>query len=1015
MSRVTLRRQRVTIPLNTPLDERTSEKLVQGMTKLVNVAYDRTGKAGHRPPLISTGESSSSEDAAGIVETAPGQLAVLELDGPWEHYQIGGDSSYSTDNWDTLPLEVADNIFVASRTGSLWSCVGIADDPSSPSSVCVAFSTRDQLRVQIYDADTFELIGEPHVTPAGYGNSSRSDPPWVRVTTCEDTNGKVWFVVGSHLETSGDGFSVSTFDSTDGSAGSSQYQQIDGDTQCFDVDQSEADATVFAYALIATTSSAEVDMGLCSVSTSGTVTVDSSSTGVWTSPGTFPDTDGRHTISVTSIVPASEYWSVAWSFNDTDEYIAHAIADDDLGTTTFPSHPVTRDPSSTGIEINHITQFLTGGEHNLAYGRWSLTLDDYFWVSSTNGSLAPFSTNTDFDTNKVATASHGVHDTTREVVYFLEADGWIYAYPTPDNDSSSDFQTVGKMKPICRISAVGYEAGSAVELINLFQIGANKFGVIAAEPILNGFRAKLSVLDLAPSRRTCNVHTGGQAYLFGGEASTLYSYRRLALSMPKPPDGSVAESASSGNLGAGTYSYAFIWEFTDELGQIHRSGPSFDSVTLAGPSDAVDVTVEAPLASVYEQYLRCAIYRTEADGSVYHYVGQSITWDDGELASETSKTIVEDLTDSNLSDNTILYTQGGEFESQAPPPLEGVIEHRNRLFGIDQTDRSKIWPTKQKAEGVVYEFNENLAFFVPNGDEVTGLASTPSGLVLFTKNSLYLVSGDGPNNTGSGGSFGIPRPIWSRSLGCIDWRSVVQTPSGVFFQSQRGIELLTPSLQVQFVGAQIQETLGDSLVDTGFLDPERQLVTFSLQDSNSLLIYDLLEQKWGEWDFDGGNSGDRHRDFLYASRLFQLTTNTGTTANWTLNEYDPDTSSGDSSDMVIDTPWIKVAGIAGFQRLYKIYVLGDYVGAGGHTVRIYYDYDESTSESVSQSEDTTPYLFEVYPMQQRCHAFKLRIRSNPSASGQGSNSHGINLDAIVCEVGVDSHLYHLNPTRADGA
>jgi hypothetical protein len=103
-------------------------------------------------------------------------------------------------------------------------------------------------------------------------------------------------------------------------------------------------------------------------------------------------------------------------------------------------------------------------------------------------------------------------------------------------------------------------------------------------------------------------------------------------------------------------------------------------------------------------------------------------------------------------------------------------------------------------------FNEALTLTISDAGAVTGLASLNGNLVIFKRSAIFVVPGVLPDSTGAAPSMGEPIKL-PAGVGCIDHRSVLETPMGVFFQSERGLEILPPSLQVELIGDKVGETL----------------------------------------------------------------------------------------------------------------------------------------------------------------------------------------------------------------
>jgi hypothetical protein len=109
-------------------------------------------------------------------------------------------------------------------------------------------------------------------------------------------------------------------------------------------------------------------------------------------------------------------------------------------------------------------------------------------------------------------------------------------------------------------------------------------------------------------------------------------------------------------------------------------------------------------------------------------------------------------------------------------------------------------------------------------------------LVAFSRRAIYAITGDGPNDQGVG-QFSPPRAI-CKDLGCVDYRSIVQTAAGIFFQSERGLFLIPRGLGApQFVSMPVEVTQQGYPYCLGALftaDTDMQLLRFVMSTSQYL-------------------------------------------------------------------------------------------------------------------------------------------------------------------------------------
>lgn len=302
----------------------------------------------------------------------------------------------------------------------------------------------------------------------------------------------------------------------------------------------------------------------------------------------------------------------------------------------------------------------------------------------------------------------------------------------------------------------------------------------------------------------------------------------------------------------GFYQYRSTLEWIDILGRRWRSRPSrVYTVQLAGAQNTVNHL--CPDTALYMRQFFSAlnpsgvvrhIYRTTAGGSTFY----RITPPQGtKLASgNVSDQFVDTMSDTDAASREILYTDGGVLPNDHPPSCRfaAIMEDRIWLGGL--WAGNEIQSSKILVPGEPPQFSDSPAFRVVLPNACTGMAAQDGILIAFTQNAIYAVSGFGPNDQGQG-EWGTPRVI-TRSTGCINELSILETSAGIFFQSYRGIELLPRGLgEPQFIGAPVQNTLGTSLVLSCAVIRGASGTTRTARfciGANVILVFDLDSGAW---------------------------------------------------------------------------------------------------------------------------------------------------------------------------
>lgn len=313
----------------------------------------------------------------------------------------------------------------------------------------------------------------------------------------------------------------------------------------------------------------------------------------------------------------------------------------------------------------------------------------------------------------------------------------------------------------------------------------------------------------------------------------------------------------AGNVNAGAHNYVAVLEYKDLRGGSHFSRISRPSTVT--PAIASVVTLAVPLGTVTSHDSRSGLggisvhyYRTTAGGTVYYYVGTS---------SHATGALVDTVTDAVLVGNSQLFRQPGiqgtALDRHAALAGTHIVRHKDRVF---YANGSNVYYSSFAVDGEAPWFNPSFSFAVPGGaGHITALASMDGVLVVFKRNAVFVVDGDGPpENGGNGTEFSPPRKVLTE-FGCVDQRTVVYMPKGIMYRSSRGIELLDRSLQVQQIGQDVQTTTNTYPYSGGAcFDPVGGKCLFVIGEAESngiipyasnarVLCYDVSTNAWTTW------------------------------------------------------------------------------------------------------------------------------------------------------------------------
>lgn len=469
------------------------------------------------------------------------------------------------------------------------------------------------------------------------------------------------------------------------------------------------------------------------------------------------------------------------------------------------------------------------------------------------------------------------------------------------------------------------------------------------------------------------------------------------------------------SVGAGTtnYSYVAVWEWVDNAGYLHRSAPSAPyDIAISGAIGVGGVSVNTiqlfPLALTEKTPANnrspvvCVLYRTKANSDVYYKL--PVTSNNNNNTTAQYITPSNDTTvDSDLVET--LYTTGDVLPNDIPPPVGSLVVHRNRLFLLDSTNPLVIYYSKQVNIANPVEWSDFQVINVdPTGGPVIALGSLDDKLIIFKKNSIRFITGQGPDATGGNNDYGDTILI-TADAGCNNLRSIVNTPEGLIFKSSKGIYIINRGLQVSYIGAPVEAYNAD-FVTSAVLMAQNNQIRITL-DTSKVLVYDYYVDAWAVFTQLSAV------DSIIWNQLQAFISTEGKVFIETPNTYDDD---GTPYSMSITTGWLNMSGIQGFQRLWKFYILGEFKSEHELSVNLYYDYNNAYSQNIivqpvvpgyygsgspygsgSYGSSFDLYQYEVRPSRQKCMSMKVQI-SDEAISG--SLGQGWELSNLRFEYGV---------------
>lgn len=443
---------------------------------------------------------------------------------------------------------------------------------------------------------------------------------------------------------------------------------------------------------------------------------------------------------------------------------------------------------------------------------------------------------------------------------------------------------------------------------------------------INGLRQSATI-----GRRT--IVTGGVPMFWDGK-------RLFEVGFTTYPN-VTATAIAGGAQAVGSYMVSGNFEYVDALGDRHTSpsSPSWTGTVIGVANAQFQLnSIGLPAHYVPDSSMDnrngpfIQYYRTIANssGPKYKVAGTSsfpITY---------SSTFVTNTTDnftlSTTNATAIQEVSDGRLDSIGPPSATMCTVWNSR-FVLAGTDDDSIWFSSEQEDGIAPFFNEGFRIVIPFGGRITGVCGMDDKLIVFKRETTFVVYGTPPDNTGSGGNLVVQQI--SGQVGCLEQESVQLGKDGVYFRSVRGIHRVSRGLSLEFVGERvITETyntaipISDTVTETinGLI-----LFFFQPQGGNGLgLIYDERNDCWTRIT---GNPVE-----YTARRANGQITAVAQSGLWVVQQQ------GDTSGrgFAIQTGWKQIEGPQGEYVVRRVGILGDQIGSHVLQAEVFANYNNVT-------------------------------------------------------------------------
>jgi hypothetical protein len=818
------------------------------------------------------------------------------------------------------------------------------------------------------------------------------------------------------------------------------------DNNCvYDADISfDGQAAIVAYR--ASTAGADT-ITACYVLPNGQVAPTTENTNYPTIPAVFEATDSDATVTAIAVASNSQYVFCAWLRTAATAKLSYTVANARtlvMATTGAAAIESTADAATTSKRITLIPA--TDGSTTC-----TLAMDDESASESYGDAIFIYSPSlsaigSGAEYQSVTLAAHGFY---RDRVHLVVANDSIL-------QSSVWLVTPGAVAnawtPLARnLYGTGHGRPSGVHMPKCYMVDGDPdtrtvaaihrrkllTAADASDDTRSEFFERKTIRQLTyafpATGRYQHVTAGKTLYLAGG-VGWQYDGQTVCEQAPLlfPESHTLASSNGAGALtNSGQYNYRVYYEYTNVHGERVRSSALTKTITLGASDDTVTITLPAHgiSAAAYVDGsgdsvngVYAVVYRTVANadltqGAFFYRVsssdpsvgGAANGWVRPPLTGTTA--YVDYLSDAAIVEFEVDPLSISETDYDALPASTMITEGNGRVYatGLAHNPNAVI-ASKLRANEEACQFSLYNEIEAPDdGGPVTGIAPLGANLAIFKRDRIYLLSGDGPSNTGQGG-YATPQLV-TFDVGCVNHRSIAPFPGGVLFQSHKGIRAIGPDFAVVDVGAAVDGYVrgADGLAAVNITGAitlvDRNEIRF-ITESGRTLVFNYGNGAWTT--FTGVNG---------VASVVWLGKQVTLDASGRVHVETPDayTDAGGNYRLRVKLPWLRFAGAQGRQRIRRIELLGTYHSAHSLKVKNRYDYATPADAGLFATSDVidvdtygagdygddyygggtagdSVYRITHRPARQRCTAYQLEIYDQPGTPGRAYEISALSID-----------------------
>ncbi len=397
------------------------------------------------------------------------------------------------------------------------------------------------------------------------------------------------------------------------------------------------------------------------------------------------------------------------------------------------------------------------------------------------------------------------------------------------------------------------------------------------------------------------------------------------------------------------YQICAVYEWVDAQGNYHRSAPSVPVTYSVTTSGGLPTVVVSNLAATNKPNVTVALYATKANGSLFYRIASqpNTTAALGSYQSSYGTIFTSVAFPTGAVAAETLYTTGNVLANDPWPAALLVTHSRNRIFTVNSEDPevltfSKAY-VKNEGLGTSLAFTKRVSGI---SGPITALAAMDDKVVIFKQRGiLYFYGQNGPGVDGANDDFS-PTQILTTEVGCIARNSILVTADGVYFQSEKGVWLLTRAMNLTFVGQPVAPLTLSKNITSAVLMPKQTTVRFGALASPSLVYHYRLQAQYGgslvcgQWTTFSNYS---QFNATLHNGVYHFARSDGKVCYEVDGFYKDDTS---PVSFTLRTAWQKVGALMQWGQYTDLALLGAYEGPHTLAVQLFRDYRDASDTTL---------------------------------------------------------------------